>query len=190
MVLSLVLTKSGHCRDRFYHSRWPVDTVGFKNLLGPGFPTAAFVCLIVPIFVALSVPQSVLIIRPGCGYSSPPAGTHHPGSGKTGPMLPFGHSFLLFEASYIRRTARVICHKIFMGAQKAAAFAAALNYSITTSNATMMAILITMEMELMALDSPTSPFSSPVNTGIAEPMGAKLRITRVCRTPRSKGSRK
>ena len=60
---------------------------------------------------------------------------------------------------------------------------------ITISSATMTVMLITMAMELMALDSPASQPSCRVNTGVAEPMGLKARITRVFRTTRSKGSR-
>ena len=62
-------------------------------------------------------------------------------------------------------------------------------YSITTSSATMMTMLMTMAMELMALLRPTSLFSSAVKTGTAEPMGEKARITRACRISTSKGSR-
>ena len=35
-----------------------------------------------------------------------------------------------------------------------------------------------MEIELIALDSPTSPFNSPVNAGTAEPIGENAKITR------------
>ena len=50
---------------------------------------------------------------------------------------------------------------------------------ITISRTTMMVMLITMEMELMALDNPASQPSCLVNTGVAEPMGLKARITSV-----------
>ena len=43
----------------------------------------------------------------------------------------------------------------------------------------MMVMLITMAMELMALDNPASQPSYLVNTGVAEPMGLKARITSV-----------
>ena len=63
-------------------------------------------------------------------------------------------------------------------------------HSITVSKVTIMTTLHTMEMELTALDSPTSPPRSAVKPGTAEPIGLKVRITRACRTSRSKGSRK
>ena len=50
-------------------------------------------------------------------------------------------------------------------------------YSITVSSATMIVMLTTMDRELSALERPTSSLSSSVKPGIAEPMGAKARIT-------------
>ena len=61
---------------------------------------------------------------------------------------------------------------------------------VTTSSTTVMTMLHTIAMELMALDRPTSPFSSLVKPGTALPMGLKARITSACRTSSSKGSTK
>ena len=52
----------------------------------------------------------------------------------------------------------------------------------------MITMLQMMLMELMALDRPTSDFSSPVKAGAAEAMGLNTRITRACRTSSWKGS--
>ena len=43
----------------------------------------------------------------------------------------------------------------------------------------MITMLMTIVREFRALDSPTSPFSSWVNPGMAELMGLKARITSV-----------
>jgi hypothetical protein len=48
-----------------------------------------------------------------------------------------------------------------------------------TSNETMITILQTIEIELMALERPTSPFRSPVNAGAAEAIGLNTKITNV-----------
>ena len=63
-------------------------------------------------------------------------------------------------------------------------------YSKTDSRMTMITILHTMDMELMALDRPTSSPRSPVKAGTMAEMGLNSRITRVLRTSWSKGSRK
>ena len=42
----------------------------------------------------------------------------------------------------------------------------------------MITMLMMMEMELMALDRPTSPFISPVKPGTAEPIGLNAKITK------------
>ncbi len=62
-------------------------------------------------------------------------------------------------------------------------------YSITVSRVTIITMEITIEMEFIVLESPTSSPSSAVNTGTVEPMGLKARITSVCRTSRGKGRR-
>ena len=55
---------------------------------------------------------------------------------------------------------------------------------------TMQIILRMMDMELMALDSPTSSFSSAVNAGTMDAMGLKARMARACRISRRNGKRK
>ena len=52
-----------------------------------------------------------------------------------------------------------------------------LTYSMTSSSDTITAMLITIQMELIALDRPTSPSISPVKPGTAAPIGANARIT-------------
>lgn len=44
-------------------------------------------------------------------------------------------------------------------------------YSITNNSTTVIIMPITIAMEFSALDRPTSPFSSPVKPGTAEPIG-------------------
>ena len=62
-------------------------------------------------------------------------------------------------------------------AGKAASFAFLFAYSITSSSDTMIAMLMTMQMELIALDRPTSAPISPAKPGTAEPTGENARIT-------------
>ena len=63
-------------------------------------------------------------------------------------------------------------------------------YSKTDSKTTIITMLHTMDMELMALERPTSSPKSPVNAGTMAEMGLNSKITKVLRTSWSKGSRK
>ena len=48
-------------------------------------------------------------------------------------------------------------------------------------------MLIKMDMELQALESPTSPPISPLNAGLEEDIGARVISTMACRVSRAKG---
>ena len=47
-----------------------------------------------------------------------------------------------------------------------------------------------MEMEFTALDSPTSPFKSPVKAGAADAIGLNAKITNACLTSKENGNKK
>ena len=64
------------------------------------------------------------------------------------------------------------------------------SYTITSSSETITVMLITIHIELSALDRPTSLPISPVKPGTLAPMGANIRITSVWRMYSSNGSTK
>lgn len=64
------------------------------------------------------------------------------------------------------------------------------DYSIINNVTVIITVLITTEMELTALDSPTSPFRSPVKAGAAEAMGLMASIVSACLYSRRSGTRK
>ena len=63
-------------------------------------------------------------------------------------------------------------------------------YNIISNNPTIQKILITIEIEFIALASPASPPSSFVNAGAAEAIGLNGNIVRACLTSNENGNKK